>query len=187
MGISPFFTFLRSPVYIIIAFFACLLLAHVSWTADRDQFFVFLVFLLFFFSGLLGLCYRRYCSGEPASDAHMDPPAFSQASADLVNNCRTIFRCSVDGCADICTPQCVLVNDFAGKFGLLLFWICLFRRLEFWYPASRIGFHVPEPHRVLGAGISLFLARGARLWRATKIGVGFHRVRHRNWGFLSGV
>ena len=54
MGISPFFTFLRSPVYIIIAFFACLLLAHVSWTADRDQFFVFLVFLLFFFSGLWG-------------------------------------------------------------------------------------------------------------------------------------
>ncbi len=54
MGILPFFTFLRSPVHIIIAFFACLLLAHVSWTADRDQFFVFLVFLLFFFSGFWG-------------------------------------------------------------------------------------------------------------------------------------
>ncbi|MYB57729.1 MAG: hypothetical protein F4X51_15180 [Gemmatimonadetes bacterium] len=54
MGILSFFTFLRSPVHIIIAFFACLLLAHVSWTADRDQFFVFLVFLLFFFSGFWG-------------------------------------------------------------------------------------------------------------------------------------
>ena len=54
MGILPFFTFLRSPVYIVTAFFACLLLAHVSWTADRDQFFVFLVFLLFFFSGYWG-------------------------------------------------------------------------------------------------------------------------------------
>ena len=54
MGILPFFTFLRSPFSIITAFFACLLLAHVSWTADKDQFFVFLVFLLFFFSGFWG-------------------------------------------------------------------------------------------------------------------------------------
>ena len=54
MGILPFFTFFRSPVYIVTAFFACLLLAHVSWTADKDQFFVFLVFLLFFFSGYWG-------------------------------------------------------------------------------------------------------------------------------------
>ncbi len=54
MGILPFFTFLRSSFFIITAFFACLLLAHVSWTADRDQFFVFLVFLLFFFSGFWG-------------------------------------------------------------------------------------------------------------------------------------
>ena len=54
MNILPFFTFLRSPVYIVTAFFACLLLAHVTWTADRDQFFVFLVFLLFFFSGFWG-------------------------------------------------------------------------------------------------------------------------------------
>ena len=28
MNILPFFTFLRSPVYIVTAFFACLLLAH---------------------------------------------------------------------------------------------------------------------------------------------------------------
>ena len=54
MGIFPFFTFLRSSFSIITAFFACLLLAHVSWTADKDQFFVFLVFLLFFFSGFWG-------------------------------------------------------------------------------------------------------------------------------------
>ena len=54
MGILPFFTFLRSPVYILIAFLACLLLAHVSWTADKDQFFVFLVFLLFFFLAFWG-------------------------------------------------------------------------------------------------------------------------------------
>ena len=54
MGILPFFTFFRSPVYIVTAFFACLLLAHVSWTADKDQFFVFLVFLLFFFIGFWG-------------------------------------------------------------------------------------------------------------------------------------
>ena len=54
MGILPFFTFLRSPVNILVAFFAFLLLTLVSWTADKDQFFVFLVFLLFFFSGFWG-------------------------------------------------------------------------------------------------------------------------------------
>ena len=54
MNILPFFTFWRSPVYIVSPLFACLLLAHVSWTADRDQFFVFLVFLLFFFLGFWG-------------------------------------------------------------------------------------------------------------------------------------
>ena len=63
----------------------------------------------------------------------MDPATFSQASDDLVDNCRTVFRCGVDDYTDLCTPQCVLVNDFAGKFGLLLFGICLFRGLEFRY------------------------------------------------------
>lgn len=43
MGILPFFTFLRSPVYFLIAFLACLLLTHVLLSADRDQFLVFLL------------------------------------------------------------------------------------------------------------------------------------------------
>ena len=54
MGISPFFIFLRSPVYIVSPLLACLLLPYVSWIADKDQFFVFLVFLLFFFIGFWG-------------------------------------------------------------------------------------------------------------------------------------
>ncbi len=55
MGISPFFTFLRSPVYILIAFFAYLLLAHVWMSSQADRISVFvLFFFLKFWGGIIG-------------------------------------------------------------------------------------------------------------------------------------
>ncbi|MDE2724132.1 MAG: hypothetical protein F4Y39_17030 [Gemmatimonadetes bacterium] len=55
MGVLSFFTFLRSPVYIIIAFFAYLLLAHVWMSSQTDRISVFvLFFFLEFWGGTIG-------------------------------------------------------------------------------------------------------------------------------------
>ena len=55
----------------------------------------------------------------------MDLAAFSQAADDVVDNCRTIFCCSMDSCADVCPLQCVLVNNLANKLSFYYFgFIC---------------------------------------------------------------
>ena len=55
MGILPFFTFLRSPIYIIIAFFAYLLLAHVWMSSQADRISVFVLFFFIeFWGGIIG-------------------------------------------------------------------------------------------------------------------------------------
>ena len=55
MGISPFFIFLRSPVYIIIAFCVCMLLAHVSSSSQTDRISVAVLFLFIeFWGGAIG-------------------------------------------------------------------------------------------------------------------------------------
>ena len=55
MGILPFFTFLRSPIYILIAFFAYLLLAHVWMSSQTDRISVFVLFFFIeFWGGTIG-------------------------------------------------------------------------------------------------------------------------------------
>ena len=55
MGILPFFTFLRSPVYILIALFAYLLLAYVLSSSQADRISVFVLFFFIeFWGGTIG-------------------------------------------------------------------------------------------------------------------------------------
>ena len=55
MGVLSFFTFLRSPVHIIIAFFAYLLLAHVWMSSQVDRISVFVLFFFIeFWGGTIG-------------------------------------------------------------------------------------------------------------------------------------
>ena len=55
MGILPFFTFLRSPVYILIALFAYLLLAYVLSYSQTDRISIFVLFFFIeFWGGTIG-------------------------------------------------------------------------------------------------------------------------------------
>ena len=55
MGILPFFTFLRSPVYILIALFAYLLLAYVLSSSQTDRISIFVLFFFIeFWGGTIG-------------------------------------------------------------------------------------------------------------------------------------
>ena len=184
MGILPFFTFFRSPVYIVTAFFACLLLAHVSWTADKDQFFVFLVFLLFFFIGFWGYAIGGIVAENQHRMLTWTLPHFRK---------RLLIWSIIVGLFSVVAWTAALTfapinaswsTILLINLGFYYFGFVCTAGWDFGVYRSMLIQACQTILFFLFLVLAFFFARGARLWRATKVGVGFHRIRHHNCGLL---
>ena len=146
MGILPFFTFLRSPVYIIIASCVGWFLFQNALSSHAHR---FSVFFLFFLIELYGGTIGSIVGENQHRMLTWTLPHFRKRLMIWSIIVGLFSVVSVDDCADLCTPQCVLVNNFVpGQFGLLLFGICLFGGWSLDTNRPGLIYKCRDPHHV---------------------------------------